>query len=49
MDMSISGLKYRLKRIKEITGQDPKDGQAFFNLYLAINILQLVGKDKIMS
>lgn len=47
MDMSISGLKYRLRRIKEITGHDPKDGQAFFNLYLAINILQLVGKEKI--
>lgn len=49
MDMSISGLKYRLKRIEEITGQDPKDGQAFFNLYLAINILQLVGEDYIKS
>jgi purine catabolism regulator len=49
MNMSISGLKYRLQRIEDITGQDPKEGQAFLNLYLAINILQLVGEDKIKS
>ena len=49
MNMSISGLKYRLQRIEDITGQDPKDGQAFLNLYLAMNILQLVGEDKIKS
>jgi len=47
MNMSISGLKYRLQRIEEITGQDPKHGQAYFNLHLAVNILQLVGEDKI--
>ena len=47
MNMSISGLKYRLQRIEEITGQDTKDGQAYFNLHLAVNILQLVGEDKI--
>lgn len=47
MNMSISGLKYRLQRIEEITGQDPKEGQAYFNLHLAVNILQLVGEDKI--
>jgi len=49
MNMSISGLKYRLQRIEDITGQDPKNGQAFFNLFLAINILQLVGEDKILK
>lgn len=47
MNMSISGLKYRLQRIEDITGQDPKNGQAFFNLFLAMNILQLVGEDNI--
>ena len=47
MNMSVSGLKYRLQRIEEITGQDPKDPQACFNLQLALNILQLVGEDKL--
>ena len=47
MNLSVSGLKYRLQRIQEITGQDPKDPQASFNLQLALNILQLMGKDEI--
>ncbi|MHB1405094.1 MAG: XylR N-terminal domain-containing protein [Desulfitobacteriaceae bacterium] len=47
MNLSVSGLKYRLQRIEEITGQDPKDPQASFNLQLALNILQLMGKDEI--
>jgi sugar diacid utilization regulator len=46
MNMSISGLKYRLHRIEEITGQDPKDFQACLNFQLALNILQLAGQDK---
>lgn len=47
MNLSISGLKYRLQRIEEITGQNPKDPQASFNLQLALSILQLMGKDEI--
>lgn len=47
LNMSVSGFKYRLQRIQEISGQDPKDPQACFNLQLALNILQLVGEDKI--
>jgi len=49
MNLSASGLNYRLQRIAEITGQDPKDSQACFNLHLAIKILQLVGEDIIKS
>lgn len=49
MNMSLSGLKYRLHRIEEITGQNPKNFQACLNFQLALNILQLVGKDKLKS
>ena len=49
MNMSISGLKYRIQRIEEITGQKLKDYQACFNLQLALNILQLAGKHQIKS
>lgn len=49
MNMSVSGMKYRLQRIEEITGQDLKDSQACFNLQLAINILHLVGKESILT
>jgi len=49
MNLSLSGLKYRLHRIEEITGQDPKDFQACLNFQLALNILQLAGQDKLMS
>lgn len=49
MNMSISGLKYRIQRIEEIAGLTLKDSQACFNLQLALNILQLAGKDKIKS
>ena len=41
MHLSVSGLKYRLQRIEEITGQDTKDSQVCFNLQMALNILQL--------
>lgn len=47
MNMSISGLKYRLQRIEEITGQKLKDSQACFNLQLALNIVELAGRDQI--
>lgn len=49
MNMSISGFKYRIQRIEEITGQKLKDYQACFNLQLALNILQLAGKEQIKS
>lgn len=49
MNISVSGLKYRLQRIEKVTGQDPKDPQASFNLQLALNILQVAGKDKLRS
>jgi sugar diacid utilization regulator len=49
MNMSVGGLKYRLQRIEEITGQDLRDSQTCFNLQLGLNILQLTGKDKLKS
>ena len=49
MNMSISGLKYRVKRIEETTGQNLKDSEACFNLQFALNIMQLAGKDQIKS
>ncbi|HBW35589.1 XylR N-terminal domain-containing protein [Desulfosporosinus sp. BICA1-9] len=49
MNMSLSGLKYRLHRIEEITGQDPRDFQSCLNFQLSLNILQLAGPDKIKS
>lgn len=49
MNMSISGLKYRIQRIEEIAWQKLKDSQACFNLQLALNIMQLAGKDQIKS
>jgi sugar diacid utilization regulator len=49
MNMSISGLKYRVQRIEEIAGQNLKDSKACFNLQLALNIMQLAGKDQIIS
>lgn len=47
MNMSVGGLRYRLQRIEEITGQDLRDYQTCFNLQLALNILQLAGKEKL--
>jgi len=47
MNMSLSGLKYRLHRIEEITRQDPKDFQSCLNFQLALNILQIAGQDKL--
>lgn len=47
MNMSVSGLKYRLQRIEEITGQDLRNSQASFNMQLALAILQLAGKDEL--
>jgi len=49
MNISISGLKYRLQRIEEIIGQHPKDPQISFNLQLALNILQIAGKEILRS
>jgi len=49
MNMSLSGLKYRLRRIEEITGQDPKDFQSCLNFQLALNILQISGPDKLKA
>ncbi len=49
MNMSISGLKYRIQRIEEIAGLKLKDAQSWFNLQFALNILQLSGKDQIKN
>lgn len=49
MNISLSGLKYRLQRIEEIIGQNPKDPQISFNLQLALSILQVAGKDILRS
>lgn len=49
MNLSVSGLKYRLQRIEEITGQSLKDSENSFNLELALKILQLTGTEKIIG
>lgn len=42
LNLSVSGLKYRLQLIKEITGRDLRDSQDSFNLRLALIILRLM-------
>lgn len=46
INMSVSGLKYRLERIEEVTGHDLKDHRVCFDLQLAIIALDLFGEDK---
>lgn len=44
MNLSISGLKYRINNIENLTGKDLKDSQTCFNLQLALMILRLAEK-----
>lgn len=47
INMSISGLKYRLQKIEHIIGQELKDYKVSFDLQLALVILQLFGDYRI--
>ncbi len=49
MNMSFSGFKYRLSRIEEISGQNLKNTQDFYNLALALDILDLMGAEAILK
>lgn len=47
LNMSVSGLKYRLQRIEKISGLDLKDYKVCFDLQLALVIMQLFGEYRI--
>ena len=47
LNMSVSGLKYRLKQIERILGVELRDNKAGFDLQLAMIILQLFGEYRI--
>lgn len=47
INISVSGLKYRLKRIEQIIGRDIGDYSVSFDLQLALIILQLIGEYKL--
>ncbi len=49
MNMSFSGFKYRLSRIEEISGQDLRNTQEFYNLSLALDILDLMGAEAVLG
>lgn len=44
LNMSVSGLKYRLKKIEKIIGYDLKDHKICFDLQLALIVLQMFGE-----
>ena len=47
INMSVSGLKYRLKKIEKLLGAELKDNKVSFDLQLALIILQLFGEYRI--
>ena len=47
INMSVSGLKYRLKKIERIIGAELRDNKVSFDLQLALIILQLFGDYRI--
>lgn len=49
MNISVSGLRYRLQRIEDITEKDLKDSYARYGLQLALNIFQLVDVEKMTN
>ena len=49
INMSVSGLKYRLKKIEKIVGRDLQDYKVSFDLQLALIILQLFGEYRIRN
>ena len=49
INMSVSGLKYRLRKIEKIVGLELQDYKTSFDLQLALIILQLFGEYKIRN
>lgn len=49
LNMSVSGLKYRLQKIERITGIDLRDYKLCFDLQLALIILQIFGEYRIRN
>ncbi len=49
INMSVSGLKYRLRKIEKIIGLELQDYKVSFDLQLALIILQLFGEYKIRN
>ena len=49
INMSVSGLKYRLKKIEKIVGHDLQDYKVSFDLQLALIIMQLFGEYRIRN
>jgi DNA-binding PucR family transcriptional regulator len=49
INMSVSGLKYRLQKIEKIIGLELQDYKVSFDLQLALIILQLFGEYKIRN
>lgn len=49
INMSVSGLKYRLKKIEQIIGKELHDNKVSFDLQLALVIFQLFGEYRIRS
>lgn len=49
INMSVSGLKYRLKKIEQIIGKELKDNKVSFDLQLALIIFQLFGEYRIRN
>ena len=45
LSLSSGGLKYRLKNIEKITGQNLRETRAFYDFATALDILHLIGKD----
>lgn len=48
LNLSSSGLKYRLKKISELTGQNLRDPRTFYDVAIAMDILNLVGRDAVL-
>ena len=49
LNMSVSGIKYRLQKIQKITGYNLKDHKLCFDLQLALIILQLFGEYNVLN
>lgn len=48
LSLSSSGLKYRLKSIEKTAGIDVRDARTFFDVALAIDIMQFIGKEELV-
>ena len=49
INMSVSGLKYRLRKIEQIIGKELRDNKVSFDLQLALIIFQLFGEYRIKN